>query len=92
MDASGRLLQAVSSGAFLSSLEKNKMLAFLACVIVVYILFRGTCAILYDGSGWVLQRLNPEEYADEGATAGYGSTVFFWICILLLSVLAWKLI
>ncbi len=68
------------------------MFVFLGCVIVVYILFRGGCAILYDGSGWVLQRLNPEEYAEEGGQSGYGSAVFFWICILLLSILAWKLV
>jgi len=68
------------------------MIAFLACVIIVYVLFRGSCAILYDGSGWVLQRLNPEEYPEESVNAGYGSAVFFWICILLLSVLTWKLI
>jgi hypothetical protein len=69
------------------------MLLFLVCVIFVYIVFRGSCAILYDGCGWVLQRFNPDVCSEEEETkAGYGSTVFFWICILLLSVLAWKLL
>ncbi len=65
---------------------------FFGCVVVVYILFRGSCALLYDACGWVLQIVGPEEPKPANTLTQGLRAAFFWSCILLLSFLAWNLI